>query len=231
MAGASVCIYHFLVWGWYIFINCYFSFQGAEQQSLQMFPYGGQWKYLTILNLLLQAIFYGIACLDDVLKGMRRNKDIKWVTASRDLLFTTLAFPVSTFVFMSFWTLFLYDRELVYPKSLDGIIPNWLNHAMHTAVLPFSLIEIFLKPHQYPSKKKGLTLLGCAAFAYIYWILRIYYVTKKWVYPVFAKLSPESLVAFFSVSYVFLACIYLLGKYFNQLIWASFVSSLRAQAL
>lgn len=34
------------------------------------------------------------------------------------------------FVFLSFWLLFLYDRELVYPKALDGIFPVWLNHAM-----------------------------------------------------------------------------------------------------
>lgn len=34
------------------------------------------------------------------------------------------------FVFLSFWILFLYDRELVYPKALDGIFPVWLNHAM-----------------------------------------------------------------------------------------------------
>ncbi|XP_078009733.1 androgen-dependent TFPI-regulating protein isoform X4 [Phascolarctos cinereus] len=144
MARASVCIYHFLVWGWYIFINCYLSFQAREQQLSQMFPYGGQWKYLTMLNLLLQAIFYGVACLDDLLKRMRRNKDIKWVTASRDLLFTTLAFPASAFVFMSFWTIFLYDRELIYPKSLDRIFPKWWNHAMvfNTSIAALDLLAL-----------------------------------------------------------------------------------------
>lgn len=34
------------------------------------------------------------------------------------------------FVCISFWTLYTYNRELVYPKSLDGVIPLWLNHAM-----------------------------------------------------------------------------------------------------
>ncbi|KAJ8790559.1 hypothetical protein J1605_004532 [Eschrichtius robustus] len=78
----------------------------------------------------LQAIFYGVACLEDVLKRAKGQKDIKFITAFRDLLFTTLAFPISAFVFLSFWILFLYDRELVYPKALDGIFPVWLNHAM-----------------------------------------------------------------------------------------------------
>lgn len=36
-----------------------------------------------------------MACLEDVLKRTEGKKDIKFVTAFRDLLFTTLAFPIS----------------------------------------------------------------------------------------------------------------------------------------
>lgn len=31
---------------------------------------------------------------------------------------------------VTFWSLYLYDRELVYPKLLDNFIPQWLNHGM-----------------------------------------------------------------------------------------------------
>lgn len=34
------------------------------------------------------------------------------------------------FVVFTFWSLYLYDRELVYPKLLDNFIPQWLNHGM-----------------------------------------------------------------------------------------------------
>lgn len=30
----------------------------------------------------------------------------------------------------TFWSLYLYDRDLVYPKLLDSFIPQWLNHGM-----------------------------------------------------------------------------------------------------
>lgn len=35
----------------------------------------------------------------------------------------------------TFWSLYLYDRDLVYPRLLDNFIPQWLNHGMvsHTA--------------------------------------------------------------------------------------------------
>lgn len=44
----------------------------------------------------MQAIFYGVAFLEDVLKRIKEKKDVKFITAFKDLLFTTLAFPVST---------------------------------------------------------------------------------------------------------------------------------------
>ncbi|XP_044244681.2 androgen-dependent TFPI-regulating protein [Ursus arctos] len=219
MTKTCTCVYHFLVLIWYIFLNYYISQQGGDQRKSKIFLNGGQWKYLTFLNLLLQAIFYGVACLEDVLKRIKGEKDIKFMTTFRDLLFTTLAFPISTFVFLSFWILFLYDRELVYPKALDGIFPVWLNHAMHTSIMPFTLAEVIIRPYCYPRKKKGLTLLALASLAYISRVLWIYSETGTWVYPVFAKLSPVGLTAFFSLSYIFCAGIYLLGEKVNYWKW------------
>ncbi|XP_066121019.1 androgen-dependent TFPI-regulating protein [Saccopteryx bilineata] len=219
MTRTSMCIYHFLVLNWYIFLNYYISQLKADKLKSIIFQNGGQWKYLTFLNLFLQAIFYGVACLDDVLKRIKEKKDIKFITAFRDLLFTTLAFPISTFVFLSFWILFLYDRDLVYPKALDGIFPVWMNHAMHTFIFPFLLVEVILRPHCYPLKKKGLTLLAVASLGYISSVLWIYYKTGTWVYPVFAKLSAVGLAAFFSVSYIFSASIYLFGEKLNYWKW------------
>lgn len=43
--------------------------------------------------------------------------------------FADLCPPVQ-FVVFTFWSLYLYDRELVYPKLLDNFIPQWLNHGM-----------------------------------------------------------------------------------------------------
>lgn len=34
-----------------------------------------------------------------------------------------------------FWSIYIYDRELVYPKLLDNFIPAWLNHGMVSKVM------------------------------------------------------------------------------------------------
>lgn len=53
--------------------------------------------------------------------------------------------------------MFYYDRELIYPIKLDEIIPNWLNHAMHSAPLIYNPIEAAIIPHRF--KKLGNSLL------------------------------------------------------------------------
>lgn len=45
----------------------------------------------------------------------------------------------------TFWSLYLYDRELVYPKLLDNFIPQWLNHGM---VSPYNATSTTLNTGQ-----------------------------------------------------------------------------------
>ncbi|XP_075399262.1 androgen-dependent TFPI-regulating protein [Tenrec ecaudatus] len=220
MARASVCIYHFLVLNWYIFLNYCISQLKMTPETAQIFHHGGKWKYLTLINLVLQAIFNGIACLDDALKGITKKKDIKLITFSRNLFFTCIAFPLSTYVCVVFWALFLYDRELIYPKGLEEIVPGWLNHAMHTWILPLSAAEFFLQPYHYPSTKTAFTLIVTAGLAYMLRILWAYLKTGMWVYPVLAKLSPAGILALFFLSNILNITIYLLGKKLNHRKWA-----------
>ncbi|NWX16223.1 ADTRP protein, partial [Aegotheles bennettii] len=219
MEISTLTTYHCLAFVWYFFISYSITLIRTEDRPSEVFRYGGQWKYLTVLNLVLQAVFYGVSFLADVLRLIKKLRCAKSVISSRDLLFSVLAFPVSTFVCISFWALYTYNRELVYPKSLDGVIPFWLNHAMHTAVLPFSLLEIFATPHRYPAKKKGLILLGCVTFLYMSWVLWIYSVTGQWVYPLFALFSPAGLAAFFASSLVVIISFYNFGEFLNRMIW------------
>lgn len=65
------------------------------------------------------------------------------------------------FVCISFWTLYSYNRELVYPKSLDGVIPLWLNHAMVSKKRPCRLqrrdFAVRVPPLRRVPSQKGLT--------------------------------------------------------------------------
>ncbi|XP_060046874.1 androgen-dependent TFPI-regulating protein isoform X2 [Erinaceus europaeus] len=195
MMKTSTCIYHFIVMSWYIFLNYYVVQVKNDPKTCMLFKNGGQWKYLTFLNLLLQAIFFGVVCLDDVLKRIKGKKDIKFITAFRDLLFSSLVFPVST----------------------------------HTFILSFSLIEIAIKPHHYPSKKIGFIVTFISSFFYTTRVLWIYFESGTWVYPLFAKLSPVNQALFFFVSYIFVFSFYLLGEKLNHWKWGDVMQAKKGE--
>ncbi|XP_042177641.1 androgen-induced gene 1 protein isoform X2 [Oncorhynchus tshawytscha] len=123
------------------------------------------------------------------------------------------------FVVTMFWTLYLYDRDLVYPRLLDNFIPQWLNHGMHTTVLPFIIIEMRTTHHQYPSRPCGTIAVCSFAVGYVIWMCWVNHVTGVWVYPLLEQISPLAKVAFFFCLTVLINIYYVLGEILNSYIW------------
>nr|XP_040139340.1 androgen-induced gene 1 protein isoform X2 [Ictidomys tridecemlineatus] len=151
------------------------NYKAIEMPSHQ--TYGGSWKFLTFIDLVIQAVFFGICVLTDLSSLLTRGsgnqeqeRQLKKLISLRDWMLAVLAFPVGVFVVSVFWTIYACDREMIYPKLLDNFIPGWLNHGMHTTVLPFILIEMRTSHHQYPSRSSGLTAICTFSVGYILWL-------------------------------------------------------------
>lgn len=188
--------------------------------------YGGSWKFLTFIDLVIQAVFFALCVLIDVSSLLTKGGDsreqerqLRKLIGLRDWIMAVLAFPVGAFVVFTFWSLYLYDRELVYPKLLDNFIPQWLNHGMHTTVLPFIIIEMRTTRHKYPSRPWGLAAVFTFGVGYILWTCWVHNVTGVWVYPVLEKITPLARVAFFSVLSALIGVFYVLGEILNSYIW------------
>lgn len=185
--------------------------------------YGGKFKFLTFLNFLLQTVFFGLSIVNDLIgthvkpsdKGGKKCRLQNFL----DTMLAGLVYPVGTFVVMTFWGIYVVDRELVYPRRLDGIIPQWLNHVMHTTVLPFLLIEKYLVYHEYPSRRKGIMVLLAFAMFYLTWILWVAYIADIWVYPILEVMKTHQRVIFISVLLAFFVSIYILGESVNNILW------------
>ncbi|XP_062344884.1 androgen-induced gene 1 protein isoform X3 [Cinclus cinclus] len=150
----------------------------------------------------------GIPCKNGCEK-MKQQQDCRF----------TQFFAAVTFVVTMFWSIYIYDRELVYPKLLDNFIPAWLNHGMHTTVLPFVLIEMRTTHHQYPSRSCGLAAVCTFAVGYILWVCWIHHVTGVWVYPLLEHLSPGVKIIFFAAVTIVINVFYLVGEVLNNYIW------------
>ena len=137
----------------------------------------------------------------------------------RDRLFTSLAFPLSMFVGLTFWGLYAIDRELVFPRALDPYFPQWLNHVMHTNIMVCSLIEMCTSYRPYPTRKQGLLTLTGFMATYLVWMHIIYFKTNMWVYPVLDVLNWPMRILFY-LGLLGASCgLYLAGEQINKYVW------------
>uniref|UniRef100_A0A8D3CRE9 Androgen dependent TFPI regulating protein n=1 Tax=Scophthalmus maximus TaxID=52904 RepID=A0A8D3CRE9_SCOMX len=186
----------------------------GEELPPGIFVYGGPWKYLTFLNVMT---FFGLAAMNDLQPG---EKSKSTLSRCKDLLFSVFAFPVGMFVVLLFWTIFIYDRELVYPASIDTFFPPWMNHAMHTFVLPVLLGEVLVQPCSDTGYSSSLDLclnMSCR-------ILWVYLSVGIWVYPLLGHFSTSGLVGFFFFNMSVVTLFYLLGDKLNSRVWSNFLS-------
>lgn len=200
------------------------NFQALEVSSFR--TYGGKWKFLTFINLVIQTAFFGICVLTDLSSLLTRGsgnqeqeRQLKKLISLRDWMLAIFAFPIGVFVVVMFWTIYAYDRELVYPKLLDNFVPGWMNHGMHTMVLPFILIQMRTSHHAYPSRRSGLATTCTVSVAYILWLCWVHHVTGMWVYPVLEHLGLGARIVFFGSGIILVSFIYLLGEVLNSYIW------------
>eukprot|EP00092_Neocalanus_flemingeri_P006468 GFUD01006972.1.p1 GENE.GFUD01006972.1~~GFUD01006972.1.p1 ORF type:complete len:223 (+),score=52.61 GFUD01006972.1:135-803(+) len=190
----------------------YFRIKMPANMSPERMKFGGVWKYLTFLNMILQFVFFSIALLTNFTKSL---------TKVRDLMFASAAFPMGMFVGVIFWSLWAVDRELVFPARYDEYIPSLVNHLMHTTVIPLQLGQLMLVKHKYPSRAFGYTITATLCMAYLAWVNIIYYFGGFWVYPVFAVLSPVQRVGFMVVCSALGGLLYLGGELANKIIWGT----------
>ncbi|XP_073075789.1 androgen-induced gene 1 protein isoform X6 [Manis javanica] len=150
------------------------NYKAIEMPSHQ--TYGGSWKFLTFIDLVIQAVFFGICVLTDLSSLLTRGsgnqeqeRQLKKLISLRDWMLAVLAFPVGVFVVAVFWIIYAYDREMIYPKLLDNFIPGWLNHGMvlnlsiHSGMWTLWRMEIFSVLFTTKSQhlRKCLSHSGC----------------------------------------------------------------------
>jgi len=217
----SLAIIHYYFVTWYDF--------KYTDLSAVVPPDGLHWfvsklKFLTLQTLLIQALFFTVCFINDVVGDNNppiKGKKLPFIRKFRDMLLSCLAFPLSMFVGLTFWGLYFIDRELVLPKAIDAYFPTWLNHCMHTNIMIFILAEMFTSCRQYPKRKTGLQVLSVFMITYLVWIHVIHSYTGMWVYPVLDVLNLPLRIVFFAVLLGLATGLYIVGEKLNYAIWKS----------
>ncbi|UJR10441.1 hypothetical protein I4U23_014645 [Adineta vaga] len=183
---------------------------------------GGKYKFLTILNLHLQAVYFGL-CIVNFFFGSNTLvlEKRSFLQKLRDFLYAGAAFPIGMFVCITFWSLYYIDRKLIYPEELDQLVSPILNHVMHTLPGIAVCLENLLHCHRYPSRVLGLLCVISISVAYMAWIHYLHHLhwlkfkMNLWVYPILNELSFMYRGLFLFGSTVFNVGLYFIGEMYT----------------
>ncbi|CAF1008567.1 unnamed protein product [Brachionus calyciflorus] len=193
-------------------------FIGLWRKTEDVKTFGGRYKYLTSLDMILQLVFFSICFIDSLRELIFKKSFLKDL---RSFIFRSLAFPIGTFVFFSFWLIYFIDRELVFPKIYDAIIPSWHNHIMHTLPLIGVIIECYLNKYEYQkSSKVGCIPTFLVSIGYLIWVLIVRKYGGIWVYPFMAVLSTLQRFLVLSIFSAIVTGFYEIGKILNTYFWS-----------
>lgn len=118
-----------------------------------------------------------------------------------------------------FWWIFSYDRNLVAPETWDAFYPVWLNHFVHTNIVIFLIVELFILHRHYPTIKSSLCGLLVFLLTYLAWVHIIYENVQHWVYPILAQLNWAERIGFHMFNVAVPVGFYFFGRYVNSRIW------------
>uniref|UniRef100_A0A224XWB4 Putative beta-2-glycoprotein i n=1 Tax=Panstrongylus lignarius TaxID=156445 RepID=A0A224XWB4_9HEMI len=224
--GAGAALLHISAFFLYLYVIYFLHVQNAkkalisEDKTIKTIAIFSR-RFLTNWTFAIQEIYFFICILQHLLSLLSANKIKDKLTKYSDYLFTSIATPMALMVSIVFWAIFVFDRELIFPKVLDQVIPVWINHCIHTFNSVIPVVDMFLINHKFPTWSKALQ--GTLTYLLIYsiCIFGTYFQTGIWLYPLFAVLNwPQRILLCVGV-FVVAAAMYGLTKVIHHIIWGS----------
>ncbi|XP_068760708.1 androgen-induced gene 1 protein-like [Montipora capricornis] len=173
--------------------------------------YGGRFKFLTFINMLLQFVYFNMAAVTGFHELLKKRKSEVFASVC-DFTFACFVFPIALTVSILFWGLYAADPHSCQTPEEAKFIPAWLNHYMHSFPFVTAMCELWLIEHKYPPRTKGLLSVLAFGVAYTAWVLWVAFASDIWVYPFLEKMSWTAIAAFFTCALSFSSLLYLFGE-------------------
>ncbi|CAH0749238.1 unnamed protein product [Diatraea saccharalis] len=190
-------------------------------KGYEVMPYKGRLMFLTMWTFILQTIYFFVSFLNDLIGSNDASpKKRPLIRMFKDALFG-LAFPMAIYVGISFWSIYHFDKELIFPEKIAKIFPPWLNHTYHSFIVLFIVLELIFTNKTYLSRKVGLVLAFTYFVSYLVWMHILFERTGVWPYPIFNVLNLPARLVFFAVSIAGGLYLYIVGEKLNSFVSTS----------
>ena len=181
---------------------------------------GGFFKNITNWNMIIQSTTFTLTLFCDLNACVNRtNAKSSRLFQLRNLLFNSLALPLGLFISTGFWTLYAWDKDLVYRDGMELLTPPWKNHLLHTFPIVINLLDNFLVDHRRREERHGLKLLWSVIICYTSYALFLCYFLDDWVYPYLRHLSHLMRIGFIMIHLLLTTLYYYIGAILYDVAW------------
>ncbi|KAL0894458.1 hypothetical protein ABMA27_013054 [Loxostege sticticalis] len=175
-------------------------------------PLRARIAFCTFWCLYLQTFYFILSLLNDVFGTNDASPRKKpFIRTFKDHIFS-LAFPVALNVTITFWTVYFYKKELVFPDYVANVVPFWGNMVLHVTNSVFILIEVFVSRITYPTRPVGLALALVFNVSYLYCLVTLRLRTGAWIYPLLELFDVPTTAVCFVITMLLGLSLYVLGE-------------------
>jgi len=187
--------------------------------QLNLNGFGGNFRFLTFINLLFLALYYTASLLENYVGFALIPKKL----LDRDQL-NAIGFTSSNIVMLLFWVIYFINPENFLDRKR---IPPVLDFISHIGVGLIAWIELFVNPHTYKSFGKALLPMYGYFSLYVAWIYILKIINGSYPYPFMNFLTEKMLVVFIIGASCLGALILLIGVTVCNAVWLPRHSALK----
>lgn len=167
--------------------------------------------FFTFWTLVLQTIYFIVSLLNDLIGTNVVTRKPPLIRQIKDVLFS-ITLCTALYVVLVFWIFYTFAKSAIFPEAAEKAFPVWLNHLMHTLILPIILIELLVTNRNYPSKKTGFSVALILTAIYAGYIHIVNFKYGIWPYPFMYVVSMTTTMFYFVGSALLGMGFYLLGE-------------------
>lgn len=188
-----------------------------------------QVTYLTVWNIFFQMTYATLGLVCDVSTELNREKLVpRPIRKLRQTMFDSSVFPITVLIFIFFWPLFLYDRNIIFPGFIDNIFSLKSNMVMHFWILPLACWEAIFLPRTKPKSHLINVLIITLYFVtYKTVVLHMYFRKGLWPYPLLKLLYGTVYYPLFIIYMYFMTLL----CYYKQWSLNTFISGIKMRKL
>lgn len=192
----------------------------AAREDIRLKSYGRfSFRYLTNWTHTLQLCYFAICVLSHLIRIVGATKLRNKINNLADFINLSVATPAAFVVTSVFWSLYSIDRELVFPKVLDIVIPPWINHSIHSLNAICAIVDLWCVHHTLPSLSSSLKGLAAYLLLYSVCLFGTYVETGIWLYPVLKELTWPMRCAFILATALLAVIMLIVTRGIHSLAW------------